>query len=496
MSREATGPPPASRPAAGFVRELGLFDATMVVAGSMIGSGIFIVSADVARQVGSPFWLLMAWVTTGILTLVAALASGELAAIYPHAGGQYVYLREAFGPLTGFLYGWTLFMVIQAGTIAAVAVAFAKFMGVQVPWISASNRLVPLVVGGGPGGGLDLSLTTQRLVAILVIALLTYINTRGVRTAKWVQNLFTATKVSALALLCLLPFLGRSNPQAIAANFGGGRFFGGSPLDWGFLAVLGAALVGPLFSSDAWNNIAFAGEEVKNPHRTLPRSMVMGTLLVSCLYCLANVAYLMVLPLHGSPGGAGILERGIQAAADDRVGTAAVQVLFGPEGALIMAVLVMISTFGCENGLILAGPRLYYAMARDGLFFRGAGRLNRHGVPAWGLVLQGIWAALLTLSGTYGNLLDYIVFAALLFYVLTVGAVFVLRVRRPDLPRPYRTFGYPYLPGLYILLAGGVMIDLLIRKPAYTWPGLFIVLIGVPIYSIWRYLGRGPEAAG
>ena len=479
MSREAAAP--------SFVRELSVFDATMVVVGSMIGSGIFIVSADISRQVGAPFWLLMAWIATGALTIVAALASGELAAMFPRAGGQYVYLREAFGPLLGFLYGWTLFLVIQTGTIAAVAVAFAKFLGVLVPWVSASRRLVPIVLGGSPeGGGLDLSITSQRLVAILVIALLTYVNTLGVRTAKWVQNLFTTTKIAALGLLALVPFLGVADGRALEANFSAGRFFGGGSFNVAFLAILGAAMVGPLFASDAWNNVAFAGEEVKEPHRSLPRSLALGTGIVTLLYCLANLAYLVLLPLHGSPDGTTVFARGIQQAAEDRVGTAAVQVLFGDGGALFMAGLVMISTFGCNNGLILAGPRLYYAMARDRLFFRRAEALNRHAVPAWGLVLQGIWASLLTLSGTYGNLLDYIIFAALLFYLLTVAAVFTLRRRRPDLPRPYRTWGYPVLPGLYLVAAGALLIDLLVKKPHYTWPGLLIVLTGIPVYSLWR----------
>ncbi|HEU4401056.1 MAG TPA: amino acid permease, partial [Candidatus Polarisedimenticolia bacterium] len=375
MSRESAGPAHASA----FVRELSVFDATMVVAGSMIGSGIFIVSADIARQVNSPFWLLMVWVATGLLTLVAALSYGELAAMFPGAGGQYVYLREAFGPLTGFLYGWTLFLVIQTGTIAAVAVAFAKFLGVLVPWVSAKNRLIPFVIGGGAGGGgLDLSLTSQRLVAMLQVALITYLNTRGVRTAKWVQNLFTVTKVGALALLAIVPFLGRANLQAIEANFHGGHFFGEAPFSLGFLAIFGAAMVGSLFSADAWNNIGFAGEEVKDPQRTIARSMALGTGIVLTLYCLANVAYLMLLPLHGSPDGATILERGIQAASEDRVGAAALQVLFGDAGAAIMAIFVTISAFGCNNSLILAGPRLYYAMARDHLFFKEAGLLNRH----------------------------------------------------------------------------------------------------------------------
>ncbi len=489
MSARMTPEPVAATP---FVRELTVFDATMVVAGSMIGSGIFIVSADIARQVQSPFSLLAVWIMTGVLTIVAALSYGELAAMFPHAGGQYVFLREAFGPLPGFLYGWTLFFAIQTGTIAAVAVAFAKFLGEIIPWISARNRLVPLVIGGTIGAdqsvssGLDLSLSTQRLVAILVIAVLTYVNTRGIKAAKWVQNLFTTTKIGALALLAVVPFLGRVNPAAIEANFSGGRFFGQGAFDLRFLMIFGAAMVGSLFSADAWNNITFAGEEVKDPRRTLPRSLALGTGIVILLYCLANLAYLMLLPLHGSPAAADVVGRGIEHAAEDRVGTAAMQIILGAGGAYLMTAFVMISTFGCENGLILAGPRLYYAMAKDRLFFRGAGILNRHAVPAAGLVLQGIWAAILTLSGTYGNLLDYIIFAALLFYVLTIAAIFALRRSRPDLPRPYKAIGYPYVPALYIVAAVALMIDLLIEKPLYTWPGLLIVLAGIPVYFISR----------
>jgi APA family basic amino acid/polyamine antiporter len=466
----------------GFRRDLGLFDATMVVAGSMIGSGIFIVSADISRQLGSPFWLLMVWVATGLMTVVAALASGELAGMFPRAGGQYVYLREAFGPLIGFLYGWTLFLVIQTGTIAAVAVAFAKFLGVVLPAISPQNVLVPLRLGGS----LDFSITSQRLVAIAVIAALTWINTRGIRTAKWTQNLFTATKIGALSLLALVPLLGLRNPEAVAANFSAGSFFGGAPLGLALAMTFGAAMVGSLFSADAWNNIAFAGEEVKDPHRNLARSMALGTLLVTGLYTLANVAYLILLPLHGVPDGTTLALRGIQHATEDRVGTAALQALLGASGGAVMAAFVIISTFGCENGLILSGPRLYYAMSRDGLFFRRASELSSRGVPAYGLVLQGLWAALLTLSGRYGDLLDYIIMAALLFYALTVGGLFVLRARRPDLPRPYRVPGYPWLPALYVAASTAIMIDLLIVKPAYTWPGLVIVLTGIPVYFLWR----------
>jgi APA family basic amino acid/polyamine antiporter len=473
--------PAAARHATSFVRELGVFDATMVVAGSMIGSGIFIVSADVARTVPGPGWLLAAWLLAGFLTVVGAVSCGELAAMFPHSGGQYVYLREAFGRPWGFLYGWTLFAVIQTGTIAAVAVAFAKFLGVLVPWVSASNRLIPLAIGGW-----DVSLTSQRLVAIASIALLTWVNCRGIRDAKIVQNLFTVTKVAGLAVLVCLPLFAGRMAEAVQVNFGAGDFWGREAAGLGLLALLGGAMVGPLFSSDAWNNIAFAGEEVKNPERALPRALLFGTLMISGLYFLANVSYLSVLPYWGTPDGAAVVDRGIQYAAEDRVAVAAVQALFGPVGAIVMAVGLMISTFGCNNGLILAGPRLYYAMARDRLFFNRLGTLNRHAVPAAGLLAQGVWASLLCLSGTYGNLLDYIIFAALLFYVMTIAGVVVLRRARPDLPRPVRAPLYPWLQVGYVALASAVMLDLLFVKPAYTWPGLLIVLTGVPTYLFWH----------
>jgi APA family basic amino acid/polyamine antiporter len=471
----------------GFRRDLGLFDATMVVAGSMIGSGIFIVSADIARTVSAPGWLLLVWIATGVMTVFAALASGELAGMFPRAGGQYVYLREAFGPLTGFLYGWTLFLVIQTGTIAAVGVAFAKFLGVALPWVSATNVLVPIHLGK-----VDLSITTQRVVGIVVVMLLTWLNTRGLKTAKWTQNIFTATKIGALAILAIVPLLGLRNPDAIAANFGSGAFFAGAPLTTALVMAFMAAMVGSLFSADAWNNIAFAGEEVKEPHRNLARSMVLGTAIVTLLYTLANVAYLCLLPLAGSPDGATVVARGIQHATEDRVGTAAMQSLLGASGAYVMAAFVVISTFGCLNGLILAGPRLYYAMSRDGLFFERATGLNSQGVPAWGLWIQGIWAAALTLSGRYGDLLDYIIMAALLFYAATVLGLFVLRRTRPDHPRPYRVPGYPWLPALYIAASTAIMIDLLVVKPAYTWPGLVIVLSGIPVYFLWKRRPSNP----
>jgi APA family basic amino acid/polyamine antiporter len=458
-----------------FRRELGLIDAGAIVAGSMIGSGIFIVSAEVARTVDSAGWLLLVWVLNALMTVLGALAYGELAAMMPRAGGQYVYLREAYSPLLGFLYGWTLFLVIQSGTIAAVAVAFAKFLGVLLPWVSAEHVLAHV----GP-----VSLSTQRLVSIAVIALLTWSNSHGVREGKIVQNLFTFVKVAALATLIALGLFVARRTEAVTRNFSG--LWGDTPVTLGFLMLVGGAMVGPLFSSDAWNNVTFTAGEVKNPHRTLPLSLLGGTGLVMLLYCLTNVAYLCLLPLAGAATGETVGARGIQYAADDRVATAAASMIFGANAASIMAGAIMVSTFGCLNGLILAGPRLYYAMAQDRLFFARTGHLNAAGVPAGGLWLQMTWASLLTLSGTYGNLLDYVVFAALLFYVLTVVGLFILRRTRPDVERPYRVYGYPWLPALYVLAASVIMLDLLFVKPAYTWPGLLIVLTGMPVYFLWK----------
>lgn len=459
-----------------FHRELGLLDATALVAGSMIGSGIFIVSADIARTVQSPGWLLLVWLITGVITILGALSYGELAAMMPRAGGQYVYLREAYSPFWGFLYGWTLFLVIQTGTIAAVAVAFAKFLGVLAPWVSAQHTLFQF-------GGL--SLTSQRAVAIALILFLTWWNSRGLREGKILQNLFTLAKIGALLGLILLGlWMGNRYPQAWSANLA--DFWGDTPVSLVFLMVVSGAMVGALFSSDAWNNVTFTAGEVKRPQVTLPASLLLGTGLVTLLYLLANLAYLNLLPLWGSEQGATVLERGISHAAEDRVGTAAAQRIFGSAGEGIMALAIMISTFGCLNGLILAGPRLYYAMAQDRLFFKRAGTLNAAGVPASGLWLQMVWASLLTLSGSYSNLLDYVVFAALLFYVLTVTGLFVLRKDRPQAERPYKVLGYPWLPGLYIAVASAIMLDLLFVRPTYTWPGLLIVLTGVPVYALWR----------
>jgi APA family basic amino acid/polyamine antiporter len=488
----------------GFIRGLGLLDSTMIVAGSMIGSGIFIVSADIARQVGSAGWLLLVWIVTGLLTVAAALSYGELAAMMPKAGGQYVYLRESYSPLWGFLYGWTLFLVIQTGTIAAVAVGFARFLGVLVPSISPVKWIVrPIHLSSGYA----VSFSTQQLVGVLLIVLLTFLNTRGLKLGKLIQNIFTSAKtLSLLALIVLGILIGRNaaamtnfnnwwTPQNVDAITPGLKFApavsaaGGA---FGLLIAFCVAQVGSLFAADAWNNITFTAGEVKNPQRNIALSLALGTMLVIGLYCLANVAYLMTLPLSA-----------IQHAADDRVGTAALEVIFGGAGATIMAIAIMISTFGCNNGLILAGARVYYAMARDGLFFKSTGKLNDKHVPAVGLVLQGIWASLLVLPRTikagpagaveygnlYGDLLNYVVFSVLIFYVLTIIGLFILRAKRPLADRPYKAFGYPLIPALYILAATAIVIVLIIYRTATTWPGLLIVLTGIPVYFIWRKVG-------
>lgn len=457
---------------AGFRKELTLLDATMLVVGSMIGSGIFIVSADIARGMNSPAGLLLVWVLTGVITLFGALSYGELAAAMPRAGGQYVFLREGLGRLPGFLYGWTLFLVIQTGTIAAVAVAFSRFLGVFIPAVSPELFLslgrVPM-----PGGSIELGLSPQRLVAIAVIVLLTLVNIGGIQGAKWIQNVFTFAKTAALLGLIGLGMTIGANPEAIQQNFF--RPWEGMPTGSALLLALGAAMVGSLFSSDAWNNVTFAAAEVRRPERNLPLALALGTGLVTVLYLLANVAYLMVLNLSQ-----------IQTAPEDRVGTLAAQEILGTGGAVFMTAAILVSIFGCTNGLILAGARVYYAMAKDGLFFAPAGRLSpTTRVPVWALTVQGVWTAFLTLTGSYGQLLDYVIFAALLFYVLTMVALFALRLKRPDMPRPYRAIGYPVIPALYMLLAGSIAVILLITKPEYTFAGLFIVLLGIPVYALW-----------
>src|SRR5438067_631227 len=489
----------------GFVRAIGLFDGTMIVVGSMIGSGIFIVAADISRQTGSAGGLLLTWVLTGLLTISAALSYGELAALFPHAGGQYVYLREAYSPLWGFLYGWTLFLVIQTGTIAAVAVGFARYLGVIFPTISPQTWIVhPISLGSKYA----ISLSVQQLVGILMILFITFLNTWGVRLGKLIQNIFTSAKtLSLVGLIFLGIFIGK-NAGAISENFShlwalhspqtlepGANFLRGfvptvtaASGAFGLLVAFGVAQVGSLFSADAWNNIGFTAAEVKNPKRDVALSMALGTIIVITLYCLANLAYLFTLPLVQ-----------IQTAPDDRVASAALNAIFGPTGAMIMAVAIIISTFGCNNGLILAGARVSYAMAKDGLFFRSTGTLNSRGVPGTALVYQGIWVAVLILLRTrhvdaagivtYGNLyndlLDYVVFSVLIFYALTIAGIFVLRAKRPEAERPYRALGYPFVPLLYIVAAAAIMFVLLLYRTQTAWPGLVIVLLGVPVYLLW-----------
>ena len=475
-----------------FKRGLGLFDSTMVVVGSMIGSGIFIVSAEMSRYVGSAGWLLVAWALTGALTIVGALSYGELAAMMPRAGGQYVYLREAFSPLIGFLYGWTLFMVIQTGTIAAVGVGFARYFGALVPWIADDNYLIPPL---HLSAGYALSLSTTQLVGVLMIALLTWTNTRGLDYGRIIQNVFTTAKTGALlGLIAVGLFLGWSAP-VVAENFGSAwtvrnpaEFAPGlSALTaFGLFIAICLSQTGSLFSADAWNNITFTAGEVKDPRRNVPLSLALGTAIVIGLYLLANVAYLVTLPIEA-----------IQNAPGDRVATSTLEVIFPGLGVVLMASAIMISTFGCNNGLILAGARAYYAMARDGLFFKMAGKLNEARVPGRGLLLQGVWAAFLVLPRTYNpatntygnlysNLLEYVISAALIFYILTIGGLYRLRKIRPDVPRPYRAFGYPVVPALYLVGAATILVVLFFYRTATTWPGLVIILLGLPAFLWWN----------
>jgi basic amino acid/polyamine antiporter, APA family len=488
-----------------LVKGLGLTSATMLVMGSMIGSGIFIVSAEISRETQSPALLIGAWLITGFLTVTGALTYGELAAMMPRAGGQYVYLRESLGPLWGFLYGWTLFLVIQTGTIAAVGVAFGKFLGIFWPAISSNNWILHLwkvpKIPLGPMvlGGMDVGLNTQNLVAILVVIVLSVINIFGVKTGAAIQNVFTTAKVAALLGLVLFGiFLGR-NAGAMQANFGANFWtnaglgtlhdvggMGGSVLV-STLTVLAVAQVGSLFSADAWNNVTFTAGEVKNPSRNLPLSLALGTGVVIALYIACNFIYLGALPLVGDANGATLAARGIQYAKEDRVATAVMTEIFGSAGGGLMAVAIMISGFGCCNGLILSGARVYYAMAKDGLFFRSVAKLHQgYKTPAISLMVQMVWTCVLCISGSYGQLLDYIIFAVLVFYVLTIVGLFVLRRTHPEAERPYKAFGYPLLPAIYIVMALFIDVVLLRYKPQYTWPGLFIVLLGIPVYYFWR----------
>ena len=469
-------------------KKLKLVDGVMLVTGSMIGSGIFIVSADIARTVGSGGWLLMVWVLAGLMTVLAALSYGELAGMMPKAGGQYIYLKEAYGPLTGFLYGWTLFTVIQTGTIAAVGVAFAKFSGVFFPMVSENN--VVLEIAG-------FKITGAQLLAIGSIVFLSWFNSRGIRNGSLLQFIFTSTKLLAIfglivaGLLAFDRIIWEQNLMSFwTANTvtknSTGMMDVVSLSGIGLLSAIGVAMVGSLFSSDAWNNVTFVSGELENPAKNVAKSMVLGTIVVTSIYILCNIVYLGLLPLAGNDQSWDVIQRGIQFAQQDRVGTAAANQIFGIAGVSIMAALIMISTFGCNNGLILSGARVYQVMAQDKLFFKKAAELNAHQVPAKALWIQCIWACALCLSGTYGNLLDYVVFAVLLFYILTVGAVILLRIKRPDHKRPYKTLAYPVVPILYIIAATVICVILLIEKPQFTWPGLGIVLLGIPVFFITR----------
>lgn len=472
-----------------FRKRIKLFDGISIVSGAMIGSGIFIVSADIARTLGSPGWLMVVWLITGIITMIGAISYGELASMMPNVGGQYVYLKEAYHPIIGFLFGWTTFLVVQCGSIAAVAVAFAKFSGVLFPWISETNIVLDL--------GL-LKVSSTMVIAIAMIAFLTWVNTLGIVTGKTIQNVFSSAKVISLIGFVVVGFLATKTIHSWEINKSvfwdayktsqDGQVIPLAGIT--LITAIGTALVGSLFASDAWYNLTYVSGEVVNPKRTVPLSLLFGTLIVSVVYMLTNYIYIRVLPLSGSPEGTDALTRGIQYATDDRVATSVMSVIFGDYAAIIMALLIMVSTFGCNHVMILAGPRVYYAMATDGLFFKKIAQLNKRGVPGFSTVLQGAWAILLCLSGTYSDLLDYVIFAVLLFFSLTILAIFILRVKRPDIPRPYKAFGYPVIPVLYVLTTISIMIILLIYKPNYTFPGLGIVLLGIPAFYIWQYRNR------
>jgi APA family basic amino acid/polyamine antiporter len=482
-----------------FKPTLGLMDATMIVAGSMIGSGIFLVSADIVRNVGGAGWLILVWLITGFMTLTAAVSYGELSGMFPKAGGQYVYLKEAYNPLVSFLYGWSLFSVIQTGTIAAVGVAFSKYAAYLIPALSEDNHILSFQTGTNAcGDPTHFTISAAQLTSIGIIALLTYTNTRGLKGGKWIQNIFTSTKLLALFGLIVAGFIA-FHPEVWHANWssawqatksslinlcnpalgfnvqsiGGAALFGG----------IAAAMVGSVFSSDAWNNVTFIAGEIKKPQKNIGLSLFLGTLIVTVIYICANLMYVAVLPLNE-----------IAHAEKDRIAVAASQVIFGKSGTYIIALLIMVSTFGCNNGLILSGARVYYTMARDKLFFRQAGTLNKNAVPQWALWAQFVVASVLCLSGKYGDLLDMISFVVVIFYVLTILGIFILRKKRPDLPRPYKAFGYPVLPILYMLMGTSFCILLIIYKPEFTWPGLIIAVMGIPLYYIANSGNRKNQA--
>lgn len=468
-----------------FHRKLNLFDSSAMVIGSMIGSGIFIVSAEMSRTVGAPGWLLVAWGITGFMTILAAMSFGEMASMFPHAGGLYVYLREAYGPLFGFLYGWTHLLVIQGGTIAAVAMAFSKYLGVIFPAVSSYNLFLHV-------GYFEIDFV--EMVAIISIIVITWINSKGIEEGKLVQNVFTILKIAILLFIIIVGLWFAAGTDSL--NFKSNAFERSGAMDIPglltipLLAAVAISMVGSLFSSDAWYNITFASGEVLNPRKTIPRSMIIGTLTVALLYFMVNYTYLKILPLRGSPEDLSVMGRGIQFAEEDRVATAAMFQVLGRGAETLMAIVLVVSTFGCNNGLILSGARVYYAMAKDNLFFKPAGYLNSKGVPGIGLTIQAVWCSVLCLSGTYSQLLLYVVFAVLMFNILLIAALFVFRKKMPSVERPYKAVGYPIVPILYILLCAFIMIVLLIYKPEYTWRGLIVAVTGIPVYYIWKYRQR------
>jgi APA family basic amino acid/polyamine antiporter len=456
-----------------FKPSLKLFDATMIVAGSMIGSGIFIVSADITRNVGSAGWLMIVWIITGFMTIAAALSYGELSAMFPKAGGQYIYLKEAYNPLMAFLFGWSFFSVIQTATIAAVAVAFAKFTAYLFPFFS--EDIIAFDAG-------FITISRAQLLSIFVIIALTYINTKGIQSGKLIQTTFTTVKLLSLFGLILFGLLAFktevwnanwSDAWKLKPLLADGTL--GTYTTFAALGAIAASMVGSIFSSDSWNNVTFIAGEIKNPQRNIGLSLFLGTLIVTIIYLLTNITYTALLPLQE-----------IATSAKDRVGVSASNVIFGQAGTIIIAIMIMISTFGCNNGIILAGARVYYTMAKDKLFFSKASILNKNQVPSYALWLQCIFACGWSLSGKYGQLLDMISFVVVGFYMLTIAGIFILRKKMPDAPRPYKAFGYPYLPIIYILMGLSFCILLIIFKPAFTWPGLVITLFGIPIYFIIR----------
>lgn len=467
-------------------RSLGLIDATSIVAGSMIGSGIFLVTAAMARDVGSAAWILLIWLVTGLLTMSAALSYGELAGMMPNAGGQYVYIQRAYGRLISFLYGWTVFTVIQTGTIAAVAVAFSNYTAVFFPVLE--NKIVTISE--------SFAITNKQILAMFIILLLTFINTKGIKSGKIIQVIFTSAKLIALFALIVIGIYIGFHTDTFTNNFANMWDASKTVLEKdgtltitklsgiALLGAMGATIINSLFSSDAWNNVTFIAGEIKEPKKNIPRSLFLGTLIVTIIYMLANIAYLALLPLHGTPDGT-VLESGIMFAAQDRVGAAAASAIMGNIGVFMMAGLIMVSTFGCNIGLILAGGRLFYAMAKDGLFFKKAGELNAYDVPAKALWFQCLWACFLCLTGRYGDLLTYATFASLLFYMLTIGGLFILRKKEPDAERPYKAFGYPVIPFLYIVITALISVTLLIYDTRNTGLGLFIVALGIPVYYLF-----------